>query len=87
VAVDGRSGAYRGHPAALGLLTPRLRPRGVYAYLALGIYLVTAPHRAGMAPYPGQARCLALGFLARVLPEARCQGWPKVMSGGNAERP
>ena len=31
--------------------------------------------------------CLALWFLARVLPEAQCQGWPKAISEGKAKRP
>ena len=36
--------------------------RGAFARLPPGVRLVTARTVEGMAPYPGQARCLALGF-------------------------
>ena len=36
--------------------------RDAFARLPPGVRLVTARTVEGMAPYPGQARCLALGF-------------------------
>ena len=45
------------------------------------------PHRAGDGPGPWPGSVPGPWFLARVLPEARCQGWPKAISGGNAKRP
>ena len=45
------------------LLSPLLSaPAGTPLPLAPGVRLVTARTVEGMAPYPGQARCLALGF-------------------------
>ena len=54
LAVDGRSGASRGHAPVVR--RPHLLPA------APGICPLTARSLQGMAPYPGQARCLALGF-------------------------
>ena len=45
------------------------------------------PHRGGDGPVSWPGSPPGPWFLARVLPEARCQGWPKVISGGNAKRP
>ena len=45
------------------------------------------PHRAGDGPVPWPGSLPGPWSLARVLPEARCQGWPKAISGGNAKRP
>jgi hypothetical protein len=45
------------------------------------------PHRPGDGPVSWPGSLPGPWFLARVLPEARCQGWPKVISEGNAKRP
>jgi hypothetical protein len=45
------------------------------------------PHRGGDGPVSWPGSLPGPWFLARVLPEAQCQGWPEVISGGNAERP
>src|SRR5262249_9327369 len=39
----------------------------------------------GRVPWPGSLP--GPWCLARVLPEAQCQGWPEAISGGNAKRP
>ena len=44
-----------------------------------------APWRGWPVSWPGSLP--GPWLLARVLPEARCQGWPKDISGGNAKRP
>ena len=44
------------------------------------------PRRSGDGPAPWPGSLPGPWFLARVLPEAQCQGWPKVISGGNAKR-
>jgi hypothetical protein len=41
----------------------------------------------GMAPYPGQARCLALGFWPECFRRLNVKGWPQAISEGNAKRP
>ena len=58
-----------------------------FARLPSGVRLVTAPHRGGDGPVSWPGSLPGPWFLARVLPEARCQGWPKEISGGNAKRP
>jgi hypothetical protein len=45
------------------------------------------PHRGGDGPVSWPGSLPGPWFLARVLPEAQCQGWPKAISGGNAKRP
>jgi hypothetical protein len=45
------------------------------------------PHHAGDGPVPWPRSLPGPWFLGRVLPEAQCQGWPKVISEGNAKRP
>jgi hypothetical protein len=45
------------------------------------------PHLSGDGPVPRPGLLPGPWLLARVLPEAQCQGWPKVISGGNAKRP
>jgi hypothetical protein len=57
LAVDGSSGASRGHAPVVR------RPGGRRLCPAAPVICpVTARTLQGMAPYPGQARCLALGF-------------------------
>src|SRR5215472_4129323 len=41
------------------------------------------PQRAGDGPVPWPGSLPGPWFLARVLPEARCQGWPNAISEGN----
>jgi hypothetical protein len=45
------------------------------------------PHLSGDGPVPWPGSLPGPWFLARVLPEAQCQGWPKAISEGNAKRP
>ena len=45
------------------------------------------PRRAGDGPVPWPGSLPGPWFLARVLPEAQCQGWTKAISEGNAKRP
>jgi hypothetical protein len=47
----------------------------------------TARILQGMAPYPGQARCLALGLWPECFRRLNVKGWPKAISEGNAKRP
>jgi hypothetical protein len=42
---------------------------------------------AGGGPVPWPGSLPGPWFLARVLLEAQCQGWPKAISEGNAKRP
>jgi hypothetical protein len=41
----------------------------------------------GMAPYPGQARCLALGFWPECFRRLKVKGGRRSFPGGNAKRP
>jgi len=45
------------------------------------------PRRAGDGSVPWPGSLPGPWFLGRVLPEARCQGWPKDISEGNTKRP
>ena len=66
MAVNVRSGASRGHAPATDASYPsseaRLRPHTTPMPNWPWNLPVTARTVQGMAPYPGQARCLALGF-------------------------
>ena len=44
------------------------------------------PYHGGDGPVPWPGSLPGPWFLARVLPEARCQGWPKAISGGNQRK-
>jgi len=54
---------------------------------APGVRLVTARTLEGMAPVSRPGSLPGPWLLARVLPEAQCQGWPQGISEGNAKRP
>jgi hypothetical protein len=68
-------------------LTRRMRPHTNACAELPGNLPGDRPHRAGDGPAPWPGSLPGLWFLARVLPEAQCQGWPKAISGGNAKRP
>ena len=70
------------------LLSPLLSARsGRVCPAALWSSPGDCPHRGGDGPVSWPDSLPGPWFLARVLPEARCQGWPEVISGGNAKRP
>jgi hypothetical protein len=48
---------------------------------------VTAHTVQGMAPYPGQARCLALGFWPECFRRLNVKGGRRPFPDGNAKRP
>jgi hypothetical protein len=58
-----------------------------FARLPHGVRLVTARTVEGMAPYPGQARRLALGFWPECFRRLNVKGGQRPISGGNAKRP
>ena len=73
----------------LQLLSPLLSAlrQGAFARRPPGVCLMTARTVEGMAPYPGQARCLAPGFWPECFRRLNVKGGQKAISEGNAKRP
>jgi hypothetical protein len=83
----GRAPADASSPAANDTCDRRLRPHtNAYAQLPPEL-LGDRPHFSGDGPVPWPGSLPGPWFLARVLLEAQCQGWPEAISEGNAKRP
>ena len=92
LAVDGGSGASRGHAPEVRRPSSRWgaaveRPHTTVTPSCPWNLPRDRPHRAGNGPVPWPGSLPGPWLLARVLPEARCHGWPKAISEGNAKRP